>query len=192
MGMHIPKAMEGLNFVTPPKEFLEFAKKYGVQNVVFVDDEKCERSLRLNNDIFVKITGEWDVYTLFPMYAKTYAETITLRFLHEIGHAYSQHTGSLSNTKILNISRTNDPWRDIYTGDEGEAWVFAFKIRKHNKSDYGRLISSFESFMKEYKYKSTVYWESTAEGEWKRINSTDMPTDINYCPQWVKDMYEKI
>lgn len=154
--MYIPKALEGLNFVTPPNEFLEFAKRFGVQHTVFVEDEKCERSLRYNNDIFVKITGKWDVYTLYPFEAKTFNEMITLRFLHEVGHVFHKHSGSLMDTQKLNMPQAKDLWREILHGDEGQAWMFAFKIRKYYKNDYDKLICSFENFIKTYNYRSSV------------------------------------
>lgn len=131
----------------PPNEFLDFGKQFGVENIIFVDDDKCERSLRYYNDIFIKITGKWDVYVLFPFEAKAFSEMITLRFLHEVGHVYYNHSGSLNNTKNLNIQRASDPWTDIFSGDEGQAWLFSFKIRKYKKEQYDKLIRSFEDFM---------------------------------------------
>ncbi|GAV21835.1 hypothetical protein [Carboxydothermus pertinax] len=191
--MDIPKAMQGLNFVKPPREFVDFAKRYGVENVVFVDDERCERSLRFNNNIFIKITGHWDVYILFPIQAKTFSEVITLRFLHEVGHVYHKHRGSLNDTEKLNITYTSDPWRDTFTGDEGEAWFFAFKIRKYNRDDYKKLVISCEKFLEVYNYNSEIYWGNIAEEEWKRINNCPLPQDISsYCPKWLIEKYNKI
>jgi len=190
--MPVPKALVGKNMFKPPIEFCEFAHKYGVENVYFVDDADCKCSLRFENDIFIKITGAWGNYTKYPFSAKSYSEAAILRFLHEIGHAYHQHPGSLKDSNRLNINYKTDIWESLMGGNEGEAWRFALGFRKYNRTEYYDLISSYNDFLKSYKFRCPVAWEMNAGDELRRDNKVKGSGSLDNCPNWVVYLIENL
>jgi hypothetical protein len=187
--MKIPKALKGLNFVEPPRELVDFSKNYGVENVVLVDDDSCRMSMRYSRDIFVRISGSWPQYTLFPISAKTFSEMVFLRFLHEVGHVHFRHCGSLRDEKNVKIKKTGDFWEDVFGGNEGEAWFFAFWIRKTRPDQYLSLIEVLDDFFQSYKYKGKVYWENSCAKEWQRIYGDMKPIKP---PNWLLKKYSMI
>ena len=89
----VPPLLRGAKCFYAPKGLADFAIANGANHVIFVDDQqKCDRSICQNRDIFVnsRVTY-WATYMLPPWLCQCPAEVILQRTLHEIGHIVLQH-----------------------------------------------------------------------------------------------------
>jgi len=179
-----------------PQEFIIFGLKYGVEDTYFVDDPiKCKNSMRLEKVIFVNTRGTtWDAMIIPPWWCKDICEVIVMRFIHEVGHVYRGHSGDLTlvlTPNGLHIPRSQDLFKDVLGGNEGEAWEFALSIRKKHCDEFSRLYLSYKNwyFNHEFKYKD---WDNDGESQWRRINNRELSQEsFRSIPGWVKEKFYK-
>lgn len=189
-----PPHLKGTNYYTPPTAISSFANKYGVENVVFIDDvEKCKRSIRLNENIFINVRATyWDAMILPPWNCNSPEEAILLRLLHEIGHVYFNHSGDKnlkSKTASLEIGR-GDKW-DVLRGNEKEVWDFCFDLRETKSKKYNRLLKIISKWYNMHNY-TAKDWFETPENQWKEKNGHEQPDDFwQFLPKWIADEYKK-
>ena len=189
-----PPHLTGANYYIPPKALTSFANKYGVENVIFIDDiEKCDRSVRLNENIFINVRATyWDAMILPPWNCISPEEAILLRLLHEIGHVYLNHSGDKnleSKTTGLTINR-GDKW-DVLRGNEKEVWDFCFDFRETNNKKYNRLLKVISKWYNKHDY-TLKDWFETQETQWKEKNGQELPDNFwQFLPKWIVDEYKK-
>lgn len=189
-----PPHLAGANHYLAPKTIKKFANKYGVKNVVFIDDSiKCKRSVRLNENIFINVRATyWDAMILPPWNCISPEEAILQRILHEIGHVYFNHSGDKnleSKTTGLEFKR-GDIW-DVLRGNEKEVWDFCFDIRKTKNKQYNRLLQTISKWYNKHNY-TAKDWTETPAKQWKEKSGNELPDDLwQFLPKWIVDEYKK-
>ncbi|MGI6455341.1 MAG: hypothetical protein ACOX5R_06910 [bacterium] len=191
-----PPHLRGAKAYNPPTRVVDFARKYGVEKMVFVDDhKKCDRSLRRGNDIFINTrTSFWDSMLIKPWHCSTPSEAILQRVLHEIGHVFFNHSGDpdiKSTANGLVLDPLEDEW-DSLRGKEGEAWRFCFYIRDQKPEEYQTLLNEIEEWYKTHQYEKKD-WLDTPAAQWKRWYKEDLHTDLwKGVPTWVRTEFANV
>lgn len=190
--MNIPENLIDVELLVPPLEIVELASKFGVENVRFVDSAKLSNSLRCNNDIFINVRGTyWANYISPPWNAKTFGEAILLRILHEIGHVVNKHTGEnviISKTGMT-VERKSDFWETAFTGQEEEAWSFAFGYRRDFKQDYLNYKVICDEWTETRVY-TDKDWYDDAKSQFFLRHKKEIDKVLFNIPEWVNKLYK--
>jgi len=148
--------LDGLNKSLAPKEWVEFAKKTNshMGPIWLVDDPSLPRSLRVDVQIFVNIgSAYWENYRLLG--ASSYEEAVVFRFLHEIGHIASGHTGdpeleigskgiSGEFQRRVRQTRIEDLLKDPH---ERQAWEYVRGIKRDRRQEFDCLLEAFKIWL---------------------------------------------
>ncbi len=138
-----------------PVEWIKFAHSKGLNNVWLVKDSRLTRSIRRikEKEIFVNIDETyWRNYAGPPIYAKSPEESIVMKFLHEVGHFVSAHSGTEGLVvDKLGISRDFETkvtqqsfFSKMSDSRESEAWQYAISIRDNQKELFKNLLDSYK------------------------------------------------
>jgi hypothetical protein len=185
-----PPHLIGANCYKPPSLLSHYAERYGVVNIVFIDDElKGERSFRQEENIFINTRCTyWDAMILPPWLCKRPGEIILLRFLHEVGHVALKHPpdiGISSTPNGLIVQRLSSIW-DALRDQEGECWKWVFCERKAKRSEYRILKSAIEDWYSGHTYEHKD-WHDSPEAQWAKVKNESLPSDLwQGVPSWVR------
>ena len=179
-----------------PQEFINFAFKYKVEDVYFVDDLiKCKNSIRFEKVIYVNTRGTYWANMIYPpMWCQDICESIVMRFIHEVGHVYHGHSGDpmlVSTTYGLYIPKLQDWFKETLSGNEGVAWEFALSIRKKHCDEFSKLYLSYKKWYSNHEFKD-IDWDDDGESQWRRIHNRELSQEsFRIIPDWVKEKFYK-
>ncbi len=186
-----PVHLRGAAIYQAPDALVEFARDYGALTVAFVDDTaRCDRSFRRQKDIFVNTRATfWDSVIIGPWLCRSPAEAILLRFLHELGHISLGHPGdsSIASTPSgLTIQKPANLWA-AFAGTEGDAWLFALRLRDSHPVRYSSLLQSVTRWYQSHSY-SGKDWAESPKAQWEAKAGSPFPDDLwQFTPKWVME-----
>lgn len=164
--LEIPEHLVDKKMMDVPDLIREFAAATLGATVFFVDDPQCSNSVRSNRSVFINTRGTyWANYIAPPIGASSFAETIVLRLLHELGHIANNHPGDAVFDKSGQLVRS--PSDHPFQGRENEAWQYAFNLRDQNREVYDRLVSSVRQWLTKHKFESKD-WDDDLESQLER------------------------
>ena len=191
----IPEHLKGARMSESSDRLKQICSNWGVSDVIFVDDTiKCERSCRLNTNIFINTRGTtWDAMILPPWCCKTYYEAIIMRLLHEIGHIARRHPGDVdlrSTAQGLKLGRQGSSYESFLKGYEGDAWRFALEVRKNERQIFTELVDQFKGWVETHVFENKC-WDDDASLMWKRKVDLPLNKTVVEIPKWVKSEYSE-
>lgn len=164
--LDIPEHLVDKKMVDVPKLITEYAASTVGATVFFVDDPRCNNSVRFHRSVFINTRGTyWANYIASPIGASSFAEAIVLRLLHELGHIANNHPGDAVFDKSGQLVRS--PSDHPFQGREGEAWQYAFNLRDQNRKIYDQLVSSVEQWLAKHKFEAKD-WDDDLESQLER------------------------
>ncbi|RLI79122.1 hypothetical protein DRP07_10380 [Archaeoglobales archaeon] len=156
--------LDNLNKYEAPTFWKSFARKLGIGPVWLVEDPKLPRSIRIGREIFINIRGDyWRNYQLL-FNAQSYEESVVLKFLHEVGHIVSGHSGD-PQLRIDERGISEDferkirenPLKTVFDNPyEREAWNFALNIRENSPELFQKLLETYKDWYSRNKLGSKV------------------------------------
>lgn len=186
--MPVPVHLIGARMELAPVELCQFASGHGAESIFFVDDARCQNSIRADADIFINARCTfWANMIRPPFCCQDAAEAILLRTLHEVAHVHHGHVGDAnleSTPSGLSIKRTGDFFEQNFKGQEGHAWKFAFRLRADDAEEYRRLHDACNRWMAGHDY-ADVDWDHDAGRQWRRLKGRDLTVERFRLPRWV-------
>ncbi|OME41447.1 hypothetical protein [Paenibacillus odorifer] len=190
--MSIPEHLKDVALIVPDKRIVGFCRQKGVESICFYDDVRHSNSIRAGNDIFINTRGTyWANYILSPWNAKSLAETIFLRILHEIGHVVNNHPGDVGiiNARLI-LNRKPDYWENAFLGHEGEAWDYAFKFKQDSKNEYNEYVEILKSWVNTHIFVNRDWDEKYTDQFFKVFQfGIEEQNERFPVPQWVRDRF---
>ncbi|MFC6674005.1 hypothetical protein [Marinobacterium aestuariivivens] len=138
--------------IAPPL-FQEFSSEHGGEAVYFIDDQAVERSYRHGLTIYVNVRAEyWRNYIQFGV--ESWEEAIVMKFLHEAGHIYCGHSGTLDE-KGDGTSLSRGASKEYQDKCEREAWQAAIAWKQSRS--FEDLVCAFKDWVSTHHYKNRTW-----------------------------------
>lgn len=152
----------------PPKEWISLSDSLGVL-AFLVHDPKLPRSIRriTPSQVYISIGGAyWKNYQWPPLHARSYEESILLKFLHELGHVYGSHQGTPGLTVDLKgispefekKAKSSSPKEILEDPDEKSAWDYALSFRSNHPKEYESLLNAYSRWYADNKMRLDLNW----------------------------------
>ena len=147
------QAKKDIRVYNPPKKWKTFALKQGIQKLYFITSPSLNFSFRQNNNIYFNLkTYNWKIYSQL-IQVLSFEETVTCKFLHEIGHFVNNHKDIIPGLKIkiteldLEYALEKICLEDILSlKEEKEAWDYVKIFRSICRNEYMQLIETFKEW----------------------------------------------
>lgn len=134
-----------------PLFWKEFAKRYGVEGIWFMDDQSMDRSMIIGHIIMINLRCEDISGYKKILEIDDYEEVLTCKLLHEIAHVIKGHyIAKLKYSRICLEDVCRRKLEEIMSDPfEKEAWEFVCKFKNENYELFRALVEELRAWFEE-------------------------------------------